>query len=49
MTAPNPPAGAPGAELRKLPKADRLLEAADRAGIVGRIGHGPVMEAVRAE
>ena len=48
MTAPNPPAGQAAAELRKLPKADRLLEAADRAGLVARIGHGPVMEEVRA-
>jgi L-seryl-tRNA(Ser) seleniumtransferase len=35
------------AEARKLPKADRLLAAADRAGLVGRLGHGPVMDAVR--
>jgi len=37
------------AEARKLPRADRLLEAADRAGLLGRLGHGPVMEAIRAE
>jgi L-seryl-tRNA(Ser) seleniumtransferase len=37
------------AEARKLPRADRLLEAADRAGLVGRLGHAPVMEAIRAE
>jgi L-seryl-tRNA(Ser) seleniumtransferase len=49
MTAPNPPAGPPAAELRKLPKADRLLEAADREGLLARIGHGPVMEAIRGE
>jgi L-seryl-tRNA(Ser) seleniumtransferase len=36
------------AEARKLPKADRLLAAADRAGLVARLGHAPVMEAVRA-
>jgi L-seryl-tRNA(Ser) seleniumtransferase len=48
MTAPNPPPPAPAAELRKLPKADRLLEAADRAGLVARMGHGPIMEEVRA-
>ncbi len=48
MTAPksNP---APLAELRKLPRADRLLEAADRAGLVARLGHGPVMDAIRDE
>jgi L-seryl-tRNA(Ser) seleniumtransferase len=37
------------AEARKLPRADRLLQAADRAGLVARLGHEPVMEAVRAE
>ena len=47
MTAPNS-RPAPLSELRKLPRADRLLEAADRAGLVARLGHGPVMEAVRA-
>jgi L-seryl-tRNA(Ser) seleniumtransferase len=41
------PPETPSAELRKLPKADRLLEAADRAGLVARIGHPAVMEAVR--
>jgi L-seryl-tRNA(Ser) seleniumtransferase len=35
------------AELRKLPKADRLLAAADRADLVRRLGHGAVMETVR--
>ncbi len=47
MTAPN---SGPAAlsELRKLPKADRLLEAAEQAGLVARLGHGAVMEAVRA-
>jgi L-seryl-tRNA(Ser) seleniumtransferase len=34
-------------EARKLPKADRLLAAADRAGHVARLGHPPVMDAVR--
>src|SRR5512138_1395315 len=47
MTAPNS-GPAPLAEVRKLPKADRLLDAAERAGLVARLGHGPVMEAVRA-
>jgi L-seryl-tRNA(Ser) seleniumtransferase len=35
------------AEARKLPRADRLLAAAERAGFVGRLGHAPVMDAVR--
>jgi L-seryl-tRNA(Ser) seleniumtransferase len=48
MTAPNSGA-ADLSELRKLPRADRLLEAADRAGLVARIGHGAAMEAIRAE
>ncbi len=47
MTAPNSDAAAL-AEARKIPRADRLLDAADRAGLVARIGRGPVMEAVRA-
>jgi L-seryl-tRNA(Ser) seleniumtransferase len=48
MTAPN---SAPSAasEVRKLPRADRLLEAADRAGFVSRLGHGAVMEAIRGD
>ncbi len=46
MTAPNS-GPAPLPEARKLPKADRLLEVADRAGLVARLGHGLVMEAVR--
>jgi len=44
------PPGTPpdlAAEARKLPRADRLLAAADRAGFVSRLGHGPVMERVR--
>jgi len=48
MTAPKS-RGAPPSEVRKLPRADRLLEVADRAGLVGRIGHAPVMEAIRDE
>src|SRR5512138_3059779 len=36
------------AEARKLPRADRLLDLAARAGLVARLGHGAVMEAVRA-
>jgi L-seryl-tRNA(Ser) seleniumtransferase len=49
MTAPKSGDPAPLGELRKLPKADRLLEAADRAGLLARLGRGPVMEAVRAD
>jgi L-seryl-tRNA(Ser) seleniumtransferase len=37
------------AQVRKIPKADRLLSAAAEAGLVARLGHAPVMEAVRAE
>jgi L-seryl-tRNA(Ser) seleniumtransferase len=48
MTAPDWRAGA-ATEARKLPKADRLLEAARRAGHVDRMGHGAVMEAIRVE
>jgi len=36
------------AEARKLPKADRLLAAAERSGLSGRLGHAPVIEAVRS-
>ena len=39
----------PSTEARRLPKADRLLAAAERAGHLARLGHGQVMEAVRAE
>jgi L-seryl-tRNA(Ser) seleniumtransferase len=34
-------------EARKIPKADRLLAAAEGAGFVARLGHAAVMEAVR--
>jgi L-seryl-tRNA(Ser) seleniumtransferase len=36
------------AEARKIPRADRLLAAADLAGWTPRLGHAPIMEAVRA-
>jgi L-seryl-tRNA(Ser) seleniumtransferase len=49
MTAPESARTEPLRELRKLPKADLLLAAADRAGLVARLGRGQVMEAVRAE
>jgi L-seryl-tRNA(Ser) seleniumtransferase len=46
MTAPDwPPERA--AEARKLPKTDRLLQAADQAGLVATLGHPAVVEAVR--
>ncbi len=38
----------PAAEVRKIPKADRLLAAAESAGLVSRLGHGAVMETVRS-
>jgi L-seryl-tRNA(Ser) seleniumtransferase len=34
--------------MRNLPRTDRLIEAADRAGLVARLGHGPVADGVRA-
>jgi L-seryl-tRNA(Ser) seleniumtransferase len=49
MTAPKSRQPEPLRELRKLPKADLLLAAADRAGLVARLGHGQVMEAIRVE
>ncbi len=36
-------------EVRKIPKTDRLLEAAEAAGLVLRLGRGPVLEDVRAQ
>ncbi len=48
MTAPNSPLPASLSEVRKLPRTDRLLEAADRAGLVGRLGRGAVVDAIRA-
>ncbi len=48
MTAPKSGATSPS-EVRKLPRADRLLAAAERAGLVARIGHAPVMEVIRSE
>ena len=38
----------PAAEVRKIPKADRLLAAAESAGLVSRLGHRAVMETVRS-
>ena len=49
MTAPDSSSPTPLSEVRKLPKTDLLLEAADRAGHVARLGRGPVVEAVREE
>ncbi len=48
MTAPDSDASATP-EIRKVPKVDRLLEAADRAGLVRRLGRGPVVERIRAD
>ena len=45
---PSEGAGDPLAEARKLPRADRLLSAAEQAGFVQRLGHAPVMGQVRA-
>ena len=47
MTAPNSTGPSPTSELRKLPKTDRLLEAAERAGLTQRLGRGAVVDAVR--
>jgi L-seryl-tRNA(Ser) seleniumtransferase len=47
MTAPNSAGPAPLSELRRLPKTDRLLEAAEGAGLVQRLGRGAVVEAIR--
>ena len=44
VTAPQDAA----AEARKIPRADRLLAAAGHAGLIERMGHAPIMEAVRA-
>jgi L-seryl-tRNA(Ser) seleniumtransferase len=48
MTAPDCPDD-PATEARKLPKADRLLAAAERAGWVARLGHPAVIAAIRDE
>jgi len=42
-----PPPPDPAAEARKIPRADHLLAAAGRAGWTDRLGHAPIMEAVR--
>jgi L-seryl-tRNA(Ser) seleniumtransferase len=39
--------GDPSAEARKLPKADRLLAAAEGSGFVAQLGRAPVMEGIR--
>ncbi len=48
MTAPDSD-HSPTPEIRKVPKVDRLLEAADRAGLLRRLGHGPVVDRIRAD
>ncbi|MBI5069319.1 MAG: L-seryl-tRNA(Sec) selenium transferase [Deltaproteobacteria bacterium] len=45
---PHGPSEDLAAEARKLPRADRLLQTAEAAGLVARLGHGPVMDRVRA-
>jgi L-seryl-tRNA(Ser) seleniumtransferase len=40
---------AAGLEARKIPKADRILAAAEEAGLLSRLGHAPVVEAIRRE
>jgi L-seryl-tRNA(Ser) seleniumtransferase len=47
MSAPTAPSPQAVAELRKLPRTDELLEAARRAGLVERLGHGRVVEGIR--
>ena len=47
MNAPTGPSPQAAAELRKLPRTDELLEAARRAGLVDRLGHGWVVEGIR--
>src|SRR5574341_446361 len=48
MKAPDcPPEHA--AEARKLPKTDRLLESATRAGLLEAVGHDAVVGAIRSE
>jgi L-seryl-tRNA(Ser) seleniumtransferase len=49
MTAPNSAGPTQLSELRKLPRTDVLLAAAERAGLVGRLGRGPVVEAIRED
>src|SRR5262245_29930967 len=49
MTAPNSVGPTPLSELRKLPRTDLLLAAAERTGLVSRRGGGAVVEAIREE
>ena len=51
MSGYHPPVTTPedaSQEARKIPRADRLLAAAERAGWTARLGHAPIMEAVRS-
>jgi L-seryl-tRNA(Ser) seleniumtransferase len=48
MTAPVTPDPGLESEVRKLPRTDRLLESAARAGLVDRLGRGAVIEGIRA-
>jgi L-seryl-tRNA(Ser) seleniumtransferase len=47
MTAPKSPGAIPSPDLRRLPRTDQMIEAAERAGLVRRLGHGPVVEGIR--
>ncbi len=47
MNAPTDGSSQAASELRKLPRTDELLEAARRAGLVERLGHGWVVEGIR--
>lgn len=48
MTAPKSPGTIPSPDLRRLPRTDQMIEAADRAGLVRRLGRGQVVEGIRA-
>lgn len=48
MTAPKSAGAAPLSDVRRLPKTDRLLDAAEAAGLVQRLGRGAVVDAIRA-
>jgi L-seryl-tRNA(Ser) seleniumtransferase len=47
MNARTGPSSQAASELRKLPRTDEILEAARRAGLIERLGHGWVLEGIR--